>query len=112
MKSSLRSFISSIPSKPNIDFLFDPKRRQKLFLPPLFYYCRLLLFTKASFVKFRVEGIEITFIEFVGQQPQILTKPLIMHNLALAQEADSVLYIIIIRQPQDVVIGGSRFLLP
>lgn len=73
---------------------------------------RLLLFAEAGFVKFRVKGVEIPFVKLVGQQPQIFTEPLIVHNLAFAQKTNRVLYVVIIRQPQNIVISGAGFLLP
>ena len=62
-------------------------------------------------VKFGVEGVEILFIEPIGQQPQVLAEALVVHHLALTQEADRVLHVIVVRQTQDVVIRRARLLL-
>lgn len=67
---------------------------------------------EAVFVIRGVEGIEVLAVELIGQQPEILAETLIMNNFPRSQKADRILYIRIITEAQDVVIGGSGFLLP
>ena len=71
----------------------------------------LLLFETAG-VKARVKGVEILAVEPVGQQPQVLAKPLIMHDLARSEEADRVDHVGVVAEPQDIVIRRPRLLFP
>ena len=77
--------------------------------------CRLLFglfFTEAFFVELGIERIKVALVELVGQQPQVFAEALIVHDLAFAQKTDRVLHVRVVRQPQDIVVGGARFLLP
>ena len=71
----------------------------------------LHLIFEALFVKARVECVEVLAVEFVGEDSKILSESLIVHNLALTQEANRVLYVIIIAETQNVVIRRPRLLL-
>ena len=66
---------------------------------------------KTLFVKLGVEGVEILFVEPVGENSKILAEALIMHDLAFSEEAYSVLYVGIVTEPQNVVVGRPRLLL-
>ena len=65
----------------------------------------------SDLVKTGVEGIEIAFVQLVGCNTKRLAKPLIMYDLAHAQELDGLLYIGIVAEAQDVVVGGAGLLL-
>ena len=67
---------------------------------------------KALFVKFGVEGVEVLFIELVGEQAQIFAETLIVNNLTLTQKAYSVLDVVVVAEAQNVVVGRAGFLLP
>ena len=69
----------------------------------------LLLFETAG-VKARVKGVEILAVEPVGQQPQVLAEPLIMHDLARSEEADRVDHVGVVAETQDIVIRRPRLL--
>ena len=69
----------------------------------------LLLFETAG-VKARVKGVEILAVEPVGQQPQVLAEPLIMHDLARSEKADRVDHVGVVAEPQDIVIRRPRLL--
>ena len=73
---------------------------------------RLLLLFITSLVKGWVERVEVLFVQTVRQQPQAFAEALIMHDLAFAQEPDNILDLIIVAEPQDVVIRRACFLLP
>lgn len=72
----------------------------------------LFLLSEARLVKLRVECVKIPFVELVGQQPQVFAEPLVVYNLTFAQKADGVLYVRVVSQPQNIVIGGACLLLP
>lgn len=59
-----------------------------------------------------IEGVEVLTVQLISQQTKVLTEPLIMNNFSGSEEADRVDHIGIITEAQDVVIGGTRFLLP
>lgn len=59
----------------------------------------------------RIHKIYVFLVQLFPQQLNRFAKPLEMDDLALPQEFDDVIYIRIIRQPQNVVIGHSGFLL-
>ena len=63
-----------------------------------------------SFIKRRVEGVEILRVQPVGGQAERFTETLVMHNLPCTQEFDRVADIRVIAHTQNVVIGGARFL--
>lgn len=81
-------------------------------MPAPFRFDFSLAFSEAFFVKFGIERIKVAFVELVGQQPQVFAEALIVHDLTFAQKADRVLHVRVVRQPQDIVVGGARFLLP
>ena len=80
------------------------------------FYCAELFLLHLAFktllVKLGVEGIEVLFVELVGEDSEVLAEALIVHNLALTQEADSVLDVGVVSEAKDVVVGCSGFLLP
>ena len=53
---------------------------------------------KTFFVKLGVEGVEVLFVEPVGEDSKILAEALIMHDLAFSEEAYSVLYVGIVAE--------------
>lgn len=81
-----------------------------MILCAIMLFCFLFL-VEAVFVKTWIEGIEILAVELVGQQTQVFTEALIVHDLSGSEEADRVDDVWIVAEAQDVVIGGSRFLL-
>ena len=69
------------------------------FLKELFL---LHLIFKALFVKLGVKGIEVLFLELVGKNTKVLAEALVMHNLTLSEEADSVLDVRIVSASMDM----------
>ena len=65
---------------------------------------------KAIFIKARVERVEVLFVELVGEDSQVLAEALIVHYLALTQEANRVLDVGIVRKPENVVVSRAGFL--
>ena len=65
----------------------------------------------AVFIKRRVAGVKVFGIEPLFGAFEPLAEPLIMHDLPLPQELDRVTHFGVVDQPQDVVVGGARFLL-
>ena len=63
------------------------------------------------FIKRRVIGVVILAVQAIARFIQRFSKALVMHKLALAQEADDVLDVGIVGKAQDVVIGRARLLL-
>ena len=63
-----------------------------------------------SSVERGVEGIEIFGVQVIQYQPQAFAKPLIVDDFPRPQKADGILYIGIIHQTEDIVIGGTGFL--
>ena len=77
------------------------------------FYLRLFLLHlvfKTLFVKLGVEGVEVFAVELVGEDAKVLAEALIVYNLALTQEADSVLDVGVITEAQDVVVCRPSFL--
>ena len=66
---------------------------------------------EALFVKARVECVEVLAVELVGEDSEILAESLIVHNLTLTQEANRVLYVVVITESQNVVVRRTRLLL-
>ena len=63
------------------------------------------------FIKRRIGRIEIFLIHLLNSAAKPLTEALIMDDLPLAQELYDVVYVWIVAEPQDVVIGRARLLL-
>ena len=63
------------------------------------------------FVKCGIDGIEILLIHLFYGAAESLSEALIMDDLPLAQELYGIVYVRIIAEPQDIVIGRARFLL-
>ena len=74
---------------------------------------RLLLFFCILFghVKRRVVGIKVFGVQMLLRNAQGIAETLIVYNLALAQIAKDVSYIGIVAKTNQIVIGGTRFLL-
>ena len=68
------------------------------------------MFFEALFVEFGIEGVEVLFVELVGENSQVLAEALIMHNLACSEEAYRVLDVIIIAEPENVIVSRPRLL--
>ena len=62
-------------------------------------------------VESRIGEIDVSEVHFLLAQPQTFAKPLEVDNLPLPQEADGVVYIRIVGQPQNVVVGEAGLLL-
>lgn len=62
-------------------------------------------------VKGRVGEIDVPGIHLLLAQTQTFTEPLEVDDLPLPEEADHVIYVRVVRQPQDVVIGDPGLLL-
>lgn len=62
-------------------------------------------------VKFRVEGVEVFGIQVILDDPQAFAEPLEMHHLALPQEPDRITDFRVFDQAEDIVVGGTGFLL-
>ena len=58
-----------------------------------------------------IHEIDVLLVELFAQQLNSLAEALEMYDLALAQEADHVVHVRIVAQPQDVVIRYTRLLL-
>ena len=69
-----------------------------------------ILFT-ALRIERRVVGVEVLGIQMVLGDAEGVAKTLIMHDLPLAKELNGVAYVGIVRQAQNVVVGGACFLL-
>ena len=63
------------------------------------------------FIKRRIGRIEIFLIHLLNSAAKPLTEALIMDDLPLPQELYDVVYVWIVAEPQDVVIGRARLLL-
>ena len=63
-----------------------------------------------SFVKRRIGEVDVFLIHLVFCQPYRLAKPLEVHDLPLAQEADDIVHIRVIGEAKDVVIGDPCLL--
>ena len=63
------------------------------------------------FIKRRIGRIEILLIHLFYGAAKPLTEALIMDDLPLPQELYDVVYVWIVAEPQDVVIGRARLLL-
>lgn len=72
---------------------------------------RSILFPRLPLVKRRVERVEILAVEVIGGYAQAFSKPLVMHDLTLSEEAYRVDDIGIIAKPQDIVVRCAGFLL-
>ena len=55
--------------------------------------------------------VHILLIQLLPQQFHCLAKPLEVDYLPFPKELDDIVYIRIVRQPQDIVIGDPGFLL-
>ena len=63
------------------------------------------------FIKCGIDGIEILLIHLLNSAAKPLTEALIMDYFPLPQELYDVVYVWIVAEPQDVVIGRARLLL-
>lgn len=63
------------------------------------------------FVKSRVGEIDIFGVHFLLAQADTLTEPLEVDDLPLPQEADHVVYIRVVGQAEDVIVGEPGLLL-
>lgn len=63
------------------------------------------------FVKRRVHEVDIFLIQAILRQPQAFAEALEMDDLPGAQELDGVVYIRVIAETKDVVIGQAGLLL-
>ena len=61
-------------------------------------------------IKRRVHGIEVRAVHLFKRKPDPLTEALIVYDLALSQESDNVVYVGVVAQTQDVVLGHSGLL--
>ena len=66
---------------------------------------------RGSFVKRRVEGIEVLFVEFILCDAQAFAEALVVDDLALAEELDGLANVGVVDQAQDVVVGRACLLL-
>ena len=66
---------------------------------------------KAFLIEFWVEGVEVALVELVGEQPQVLAEPLIVNDFARTQKADRVLDVVVVGEPENIIVGGAGFLL-
>ena len=64
-----------------------------------------------DFVKGWVCEINVPGIHLLFAQAQALAKTLEMDNFPLTQETDDVVYVRVVGQPQNVIIGKTGFLL-
>lgn len=63
------------------------------------------------FIKGRVGKVHVFLIHFLLSQLDSLAETLEMDNLAFPEEANDIIYVRIVRQAENVVIGEARFLL-
>ena len=75
------------------------------------FYCLTVFHITAVFIKRRIVGVKILAVEVVLSDSQGIAEALIMHDLPLAKELNGVAYVGIVRQAQNVVVGGACFLL-
>ena len=71
----------------------------------------LCIFNLISAVKGRIHEVDILLIHFFSGKLKSFSKTLEMDHLPLAQEADHIVDIRIIRQPQNIFIRDTGFLL-
>ena len=62
-------------------------------------------------VERRIGEIDVSGVHFFLAQPQTLAEALEVDDLPLAQEADGVVHVRVVGQPQDVVVGETGLLL-
>lgn len=62
-------------------------------------------------VKGWIQGIEVAAVQMFLNGAKGFPEPLEMHDLAFAEEADRVADLRIFDDPQDIIVGGTRFLL-
>ena len=58
-----------------------------------------------------VECVEILLIQMLLRSSENIAESLKMHDFALTKETDDVVYVGVIGQSQNVVVGGTRLLL-
>lgn len=78
------------------------------------YFLLFLLFQfifKAFFIEWGVEGVEVLFVEFIGQEAEVFAEALVVDNLTGTQKANRIFYIVVIAESEDVIVGRSGFLL-
>lgn len=61
-------------------------------------------------IKCRIHKIDVLLIEFFTQKLDCLAEPLEMDDFPLAKEPNHIVYIGIVRQPQDIIISDTRLL--
>ena len=71
-----------------------------------FLFCLFLTTVKSG-----IESIEILCIQLVVCETKCFSETLEMHDLPRTQEFDYIVDIRVIRQPKDIIIGHSGFLL-
>ena len=62
-------------------------------------------------IKRRVHIVYVLLIQFFPKQLNCLTKTLEVYDFPLPEELDHIVYVRIVRQPQNIVIGDPSFLL-
>lgn len=71
----------------------------------------LLLTRFGLHIKCGVEGIKVSAVQFILRSSQTFTEPLIVNHLPLPEELNRLAHIIVLDNAENIVIGGSGFLL-
>ena len=58
----------------------------------------------------RVHIVDVLLIQLFTQQLDCFAKPLEMNDFPFSQELDHIVYIRVITEPQDIIIGGAGLL--
>ena len=80
--------------------MYGKREVRQRYFPPIFLH-----------VKSRIYGIDILLIQLLPQELCGLAKPLEMNDFPFPKEFDHVVYVRIVGQAQNVIVGYSCFLL-
>ena len=70
-----------------------------------------LPFDFSLYIYRRVHIVHILLVQLFPQKLNGFAKSLEMHDLSLAKELNHIVYIGVVRKPQDVIVGSPRLLL-
>lgn len=69
-----------------------------------------VLFAGMLHIESRVHIVDVLLIQLFTQQLDCFPKPLEMNDFPFSQEFDHIVYIRVITEPQDIIIGGAGLL--
>ena len=58
----------------------------------------LFFLPETRLIKLGIEGIKVLFVKLVGEQAQVFAETLIVNHLSRSEEADRVLYLIVVAE--------------